>query len=161
MAQGRAQHHETPAVPGNRRSSSPVLFLRMGRNFPQAPLESAPSRLHPWERSWMGNLPTGSEMRRGKAASPRKLVQDRAGRRGLRLGPGNVCIIFGRWVVLLRFKCPAVYQSLPVQRFLHEEHLSCLPASSFPRFCFSSAFPQPLITQFSSTTPQGKKKKDL
>ena len=79
------------------------------------------------------------------AASPRKLIPSRTGRRGLRLGRGGVFIIFGRWVVLLCFKCPAVYQSLPVQHFLLSRGMKSLSAPSLllPSPGFAAALPSP------------------
>lgn len=142
-----------PSVPGNRCWPLLVLSLSMGRNFPQVPPQAC-SILAASLGKGMRNLPQlcARAARRdlGKAASPRKLIASRMGRRGLQIAREGVFIIFGRWVVLLRFKCPAVNQSLPVRCFsLGRGMKSHSAVSSFPRFCLSFAFPRPLITQFS------------
>lgn len=145
----------------------PVLLLCTGRNFPQVPLLSPqhPGCIPGKRAGWETCPQPGARAAHGQQGEtlarqhPPESSSPVGRRRGLRLGWGGVLIIFGRWVVLLRFKCPAVYQSLPVQHFLLSRDVKSLSAASFPRFCCSSAFPQPLITHFSCYRPMGEKEK--
>lgn len=148
----RAQHREAPAVPGNGRCPLPVLSLCTGTASP-GPLRGAVPSLGK-------ELDGKSAPARGQHSLPSWFPAGQG-------GGGCSSLVLSRLDAGLcsyAWNVPEIYQSLSVQRFLlgrGGKSLCCLPASSFPWFCRSSAFPQPSITCFFPYHPTGDKRRSF